>query len=59
MINPLLSQFPADVEIIAEPGRFFAHAATTLATKVIARRVVTPIANENENGPEMMIVLSW
>eukprot|EP00658_Telonema_sp_P-2_P010159 TRINITY_DN13827_c0_g1_i2.p1 TRINITY_DN13827_c0_g1~~TRINITY_DN13827_c0_g1_i2.p1 ORF type:complete len:455 (+),score=74.87 TRINITY_DN13827_c0_g1_i2:338-1702(+) len=30
-----------EIQIIAEPGRFFAHAAATLATRVIARRLIS------------------
>lgn len=42
-MNPLLDeQFPASsgVSIIAEPGRFYAASAFTLAVNVVARRTV-------------------
>lgn len=43
ILNPLLDeQFPASsgVTIIAEPGRFYAASAFTLAVNVVARRTV-------------------
>lgn len=42
MINPALDKyFPADcgVRIIAEPGRFYAASAYTLAVNIIAKKV--------------------
>lgn len=43
ILNPLLDeQFPVSsgVRIIAEPGRFYAASAFTLAVNVVARRTV-------------------
>eukprot|EP00656_Telonema_subtile_P047143 TRINITY_DN5399_c0_g1_i1.p1 TRINITY_DN5399_c0_g1~~TRINITY_DN5399_c0_g1_i1.p1 ORF type:complete len:458 (+),score=96.92 TRINITY_DN5399_c0_g1_i1:224-1597(+) len=58
-INPLLDEyFPIEkgIEIISEPGRFFSHASATLATKVIARRVVSAAA-KGENDPDVLYYL--
>lgn len=58
VINPLIDQhFPSEqVQVIAEPGRFFSHAAATLATKVIARRMVSSAA-KGESDPEVLYYL--
>lgn len=58
VINNAIEQyFPQqDVHIIAEPGRFFAHASATLATKVIARRVVSA-ASKAETDPDVLYYL--
>lgn len=41
LLGPLVDElFPSEVEVIAEPGRYFVSAAFTLATQIIARRVV-------------------
>lgn len=38
-MNPLLDEFfPKNVEIIAEPGRFFAFHLQTLVTKIIGKK---------------------
>eukprot|EP01087_Luapelamoeba_hula_P002415 TRINITY_DN1207_c0_g1_i1.p1 TRINITY_DN1207_c0_g1~~TRINITY_DN1207_c0_g1_i1.p1 ORF type:complete len:771 (-),score=174.79 TRINITY_DN1207_c0_g1_i1:40-2352(-) len=38
-IGPLIDElFPSDVQVISEPGRFFATAAATLAVNVVCRR---------------------
>jgi len=43
VINPLLEQYFPDptLRIIAEPGRFFVHAACHLVSRVMARRLVS------------------
>jgi ornithine decarboxylase len=38
-VSPITGQAPAPLHVIAEPGRFFAHASMTFATPIIARRV--------------------
>lgn len=57
-INPLLDNlFPKEVNVIAEPGRFFSHSCGTIATKVIARRFVTEQAKKDAgagaNAPDI------
>lgn len=38
-INPVLDElFPADVQIIAEPGRYFAMSTTTMAVQIHSKR---------------------
>jgi len=52
LVNPLLDEmFPREsgVRIIAEPGRFYAHAAYTLVVKIIAKREAK---KKNEEGIE-------
>jgi ornithine decarboxylase len=47
--------FPGDIRIIAEPGRYYASNAFTLATNVIARREVM---GENINDRSYMLYLN-
>lgn len=48
VVAPVLDElFPPEVEVIAEPGRYFASAAYTIACNVFARRTVAPgVAND-------------
>ena len=46
----LKDYFPEDIRIIAEPGRYYAAPAYTIATQIIARRLV--LRNENDQGAE-------
>jgi len=49
-IRPMLDElFPADVEIIAEPGRYFVAESHTLAVNVFAKRAV-----EGANGRQFL-----
>ena len=43
--------FPDDVRIIAEPGRFYVASAFTIATNVIAKRVVARDQQGENDGP--------
>ena len=45
----LEEQFPGDVRIIGEPGRYYASNAFTLATNVIARREVMSMTAEDRS----------
>lgn len=66
VINPMLQDlFPPEVEVIAEPGRFFSHSSATLACRVISRRVVAsrihePTKNElqEQEDPDVLYYLS-
>ncbi|XP_075879685.1 ornithine decarboxylase-like [Nelusetta ayraudi] len=58
VINEALDEFfPPDigVKIIAEPGRYFAETVFTLATAVIARRVITSVDEDKGNSSQMMM----
>ncbi|KAI8923625.1 pyridoxal-dependent decarboxylase [Entophlyctis helioformis] len=51
--------FPEDVRVIAEPGRYFASSAFTLAVNIVARRVVprdTSAAADNNSAKDEMAV---
>lgn len=38
-INPVLDElFPSDIQIIAEPGRYFAMSTTTMAVQIHSKR---------------------
>lgn len=58
VINPLLDRhFPdPNVRIIAEPGRFFVHAACHLSSRVMARRLVSEESREKDD-PEVLYYL--
>lgn len=58
VVNPLLAQYFADpsVEVIAEPGRYFAHASAHLATKVMSRRVISE-ASKGDSELEVLYYL--
>jgi len=43
----LKNYFPEDIRIIAEPGRYYAAPAYTIATQIIARR---PVLRNQEAG---------
>ncbi|CAG8688245.1 2686_t:CDS:2, partial [Acaulospora colombiana] len=48
LLGPAIDKlFPSDVRVIAEPGRYYAAPAFTIATNVIARRIVL-----QDNGDE-------
>lgn len=48
-IRPILDElFPVDVEIIAEPGRYFVMESHTLAVNVFAKRLVPETAEEEK-----------
>jgi len=50
-ITPLMDRlFSPDVEIISEPGRYFATTSHTLAVKVFSRRVPTDVAKMEQQG---------
>jgi ornithine decarboxylase len=50
-IHDLLDkQYPANVKIIGEPGRYFSSASTVLVTNVIARRVQTEEYKQSYTG---------
>lgn len=42
--------FPESIRVIAEPGRYYVASAFTLATHVIARRIVSPDNNLHPDG---------
>jgi ornithine decarboxylase len=44
--------FPADVKIIAEPGRYFVHASATLFVNVTAKRRVAPNVTPDLTGAD-------
>jgi len=49
-IAPILDEcFPADVEIIAEPGRYFVAESHALAVNVFAKRCTTPSSESEKN----------
>lgn len=54
--------FPASVEIIAEPGRYFAAECMTLASNIVSRRVKHSYINEKgdevETTPSFMYYIS-
>eukprot|EP00659_Diplonema_papillatum_P023037 gene23037-35301_t len=53
-LAPVLDElFPADVQIIAEPGRYFACASHTLATNIFAKREVQFKEDDGEVATEM------
>lgn len=41
------NEFPGEVNVIAEPGRFFARYAYTLVTRIIARRQTDCLSGSN------------
>jgi len=48
-IRPVLDQyFPPEVEIIAEPGRYFVAECHTLAVNLFAKRVIQPETSEEQ-----------
>ncbi|KIW25857.1 uncharacterized protein PV07_08994 [Cladophialophora immunda] len=55
LIEALEEQFPANIRVIGEPGRYYASNAFTLATNVIARREV---AANHEGGKGYMLYLN-
>ena len=60
VINPLLDRhFTEDVSIIAEPGRFFAHGAFSLACNVLGKKAQPPLqlddaAADDDDGVALM-----
>lgn len=48
----LCEEFPSNVRIIAEPGRYYARNAYSLACKVISRR--RQIGDSRKTGPDML-----
>jgi ornithine decarboxylase len=57
-IAPVLDElFPpeSDVEIIAEPGRYFVSECATLATFVISRRVCVTTPDSGDDVPERLV----
>ncbi|ORY87538.1 pyridoxal-dependent decarboxylase [Protomyces lactucae-debilis] len=47
VLGPAIDEhFPADVRVIAEPGRYYVAAAFTLAVHIIARRTIYPDSDE-------------
>ena len=52
LTQAIVSAFPEGVSVIAEPGRYFARSAYTLACKVIARR--KHVGGMSPNPPDML-----
>ncbi len=56
LIGPVIDElFPKNIEVIAEPGRYFVSNAYTLAVNIMARRVVSQETAPKLEGlePEM------
>jgi len=54
-IRPIIDDlFPSDVEIIAEPGRYFCAASHTLAVNVFAKRTIP----DGENGKRFLYYIN-
>ncbi|KAI8616547.1 pyridoxal-dependent decarboxylase [Chytriomyces sp. MP71] len=48
VLRPAIDNYiPSHIRVIAEPGRYYAASAFTLAVNVVARRVVPPLADEH------------
>lgn len=57
-MTPKLDElFPKEIEIIAEPGRFFVAACYTLVCSVIARRDISKIEQEDQEIDEALDVI--
>ncbi|CAG8630091.1 9953_t:CDS:2 [Acaulospora morrowiae] len=58
LLGPVIDKlFPPDVRVIAEPGRYYAAPAFTIATHIIARRTVHRVG-EDEQTSDMDAVLN-